>query len=169
MKITTKTDALGAIFATSNVDADIIRNNGGSTINFDIQMTNATAQYDESGDILISLGLNAVCIITYSDQGSWHLETGKTLKFKKTTAGGLYTPEITQETNDPVWLRDGAMSANIAISRITNYWLQATQLVGLGLASLVGVKASAKVDINADSVQVIAGSIQAGRVNFIGS
>ena len=167
MKIISKTDALGTL-TIGNVDVALFHNDTDSAITFNFT-TNGKATCTAIGDdLIITMMLGGECSITQAAGGSFTVVPGGSLQLRKSVAVGAYTPIIEQEFGDSVWMKQIATNGNVLIDRVLNYWMQATQLAGLGLTTVAGITAAATVKVDKDSVNEIASSIDVGTVNVVG-
>ena len=164
MRIFSRTDGLGAL--TAGKDVTLLVNDTADAIKFNVTTNTAASVSLVGADLVISLGLDGVASIRVADDGAQSLPAGGKLRIVKTTAVGLYTPQIEIEHSDPVQIREAASNANVIIAREMSYWSNVMLLCGLGLSTVAGVNASATVDISQGSIAKISSS--SGTLNIIG-
>ena len=167
MRIFSRTDGLGALSAGKSVT--LLRNDTDTNLELSITTTGDVTVRDDGDDLIVSLPFGGSATIKMLAGGSNVVKPGGALILEKTTAVGLYTPQLEIEQSDGVFFREIVSNANAIIAREMAYWANVTLLVGLGLSTVVGVSATATVDVSPASIEQIGSNMpDIGTLNVIG-
>ena len=169
MRIRTKTDALGAL-VIGGMEVILFRNDTTGPLTFNFSTNGENASIVDEGNLIITIKAGGDATLTLVEGGSYTLQAGAQLILKKPglLANPAFTPIIDQDWNDPVFMKQIVITANMAINRDATYWRDATLLASLGITSVAGIAAAATVNLSEESIQQISDETQVGHWNFVG-